>query len=77
VAEEYIEAEESIVTGITSGISAGLQITCKGMLKVGLNCSAGTFTGKEITDAEKTITCGKFEGGTLANGILKQTGFEE
>ena len=44
------------------------------MLKFGLKCFAGICTWRNISDDEKTVTCGKFEGGTLEYGILKETG---
>lgn len=66
----------SIEAGESSGISAGLQITCNGVLSFGLKCFAGVCTWREITDAERTITCGKLEGGTIEYGILVETGLE-
>ena len=64
----YIEAGEDY------GISAGLYITCKGVLKFGLKCFAGVCTWRKITNEEKTITCGKLEGGVIGHGILKEIG---
>ena len=72
----YIEAGGSIKAGEHKGISAGLYITCKGVLKYGLKCFAGICVWREITDDEKTITCGKHEGGVIEYGILKETGIE-
>ena len=72
-----IEAREFIKAGGFYGISAGLSIMCKGKLKFGLKAFAGICTWKKITDEEKTITCGKIEGGVVEYGILKETGLEE
>ena len=76
-AGEYIKAGGSIEAGGSYGISAGLQITCKKELKFGLKCFAGICTWKEVSDEEKTITCGKFIGGIVGYGILKETGIGE
>ena len=70
----YIEAGGYIKAGGSYGISAGLQITCKDELKFGLKCFAGICTWRKISDEEKTITCGKFSGGVVEYGILKETG---
>ena len=72
-----IEAGESIKAGGSSGIVAGLSITCKNSLSFGLKAFAGICSWRDITDEEKTITCGKLEGGTVEYGILKETGLEE
>jgi len=72
-----IEAGEYIEAGGSYGISAGLYISAKGVIKFGLKCFAGICTWREISDEEKTITCSKFEGGTLEYGILKETGTAE
>lgn len=73
-AGEYIEADGDIEAGESCGISAGLSITCKGTLSFGLKAFAGVCTWREISDKEKTITCGKFNGGVVEYGILKETG---
>ena len=75
-ADEYIKAGEYIEAGGSRGISAGLYINCKGVLKFGGKCFAGICVWREITDKEKTITCGKLEGGTIEYGILVETGLE-
>ena len=72
-----IESGSSIESGGTHGISAGLQITCKGILKYGLKCFAGICTWRTISDEEKIITCGKHEGGVIEYGTLKETGLSE
>ena len=69
-----IEADGSIKAGAFFGIVAGLYITCKKELKCGLKVFAGICTWREITDEEKTITCGKFEGGVVEYGILHEVG---
>ena len=56
---------------------AGLSITCKGTLSFGVKAFAGICSWKEVTEEEKTITCGKLEGGVVEYGILKETGLEE
>ena len=73
-AGRYIEAGGSIKAGDKYGISAGLFITCKTTISFGLKAFAGICTWREITDEEKTITCGKFEGGEIGYGILVETG---
>ena len=72
-----IEAGGSIKAGGSSGIVAGLSITCKNSLSFGLKAFAGICSWRDITDEEKTITCGKLEGGTVEYGILRETGVEE
>ena len=76
-AGEYIEAGGYIKAGESSGIVAGLYITCKTTLSFGLRAFAGTCSWREISDEDKTITCGKLEKGTIEYGILKETGLEE
>ena len=44
------------------------------MLKYGLKCFAGICVWRNTTDEEKTITCGKHEGGVIEYGILKEIG---
>ena len=79
----YVEAGESIKAGGyieaggSSGIVAGLSITCKGTLSFGLKAFAGICSWREISEEEKTITCEKFNGGVVEYGILKETGLEE
>jgi hypothetical protein len=73
----YIKAGGYIEAGDYYGISAGLSITCKGKLSLGLKAFAGICTWREITDEEKTITCGEFDGGVVEYGILKETGLPE
>lgn len=69
----FIKAGEYIEAGDYYGISAGSYITCKGVLKFGLQCFAGICTWREITDKDKIITCERMEGGTIEYGILKET----
>ena len=82
-ADESIDAGESIKAGGyieaggSSGIVAGLSITCKGTLSFGLKAFAGICSWREISEEEKTITCEKFNGGVVEYGILKETGLEE
>ena len=76
-AGESIEAGGYIEAGGSSGIVAGLSITCKGTLSFGVKAFAGICSWKEVTEEEKTITCGKLEGGVVEYGILKETGLEE
>ena len=76
-AGEYIKAGGSIEAGGSSGIIAGLSITCKTTLLFGLRAFAGVCSWKDITDEDKTITCGKLEKGTIEYGILKETGLPE
>ena len=71
-----IEAGEGIKAGW--GIEAGEGITCKLSLSFGYRLFAGLcIWKKEVTDAEKTITCGKLEKGTIVYGILKETGLPD
>jgi UDP-3-O-[3-hydroxymyristoyl] glucosamine N-acyltransferase len=76
-AGEFIKAGWSIKAGESYGIIAGLSITCKGKLSFGLKAFAGICNWREITDEDKTITCGELESGTIEYGILKETGIEE
>ena len=71
-----IEAGEFIKAGGYYGIVAGLSITCKDTLSFGLKVFAGICAWREVTDEEKTITCGKLENGAVGYGILKETGLE-
>ena len=53
---------------------------CKLSLKITKRIFAGLAIwkdSKEITDAEKTITCGKLESGEVCYGILKEVGMLE
>ena len=83
IASKYIEAGGYIIAGWDIeagglfGIVAGLSITCKGTLSFGLKAFAGICSWKEVTEEEKTIACGKLEGGVIEYGILKETGIEE
>ena len=76
-AGESIKAGGYIEAGGSSGIVAGLSITCKGTLSFGLKAFAGICSWREISEEEKTITCEKFNGGVVEYGILKETGLEE
>ena len=80
-AGEYIKAGWSIKAGeyikAEYGITAMLQIACKLSLKAGLRIFAGTCNWRDIADEEKTIICGKLEGGKIEYGILKETGIPE
>ena len=69
-AGEGIEAGSGIEAG--RGIVCGLFITCKKTLKFSLRVFAGVCWWREISDEEKTITCGKLEGGKVAYGIVKE-----
>ena len=48
----------------------------KGILSFGLKTFAGICNWMEISDEDKTITCGKLESGTIEYGILRETGVE-
>jgi hypothetical protein len=76
-AGESIKAGGSIEAGESHGIVAGFSITCKTTLSFGLKAYAGICSWREITDEEKTITCGKLLNGTVEYGILKETGLED
>jgi hypothetical protein len=76
-AGRYIEAGGDILAGKNCGITVGLSINCTGKLYCGDRILAGTSPCHEITDENKTITCGKFEGGIVAHGILVETGIQE
>ncbi len=68
-----IEAGEGIEAGW--GIKAGLIISCKLSLNISYRIFAGlALWKKEVTDEEKTITCGKLENGEVCYGILKEIG---
>ena len=68
-----VKAGSGIEAG--EGIKAGLIITCKLSLKFAYRIFAGIcYWRKELKDEDKLITCGKFEGGEVAYGILKEIG---
>ena len=69
-----IKAGGSIEAGEYSGIIAGLSITCKTTLTLGLKAFAGICNWRNISDEEKTITCGKMVGGVVEYGILRELG---
>ena len=77
-AGDWIEAGGSIKAGgsieAKFGITAGLQITCKTLLKFGLRIFAGTAPWSWVNDEHKKITCGKLEGETVAYGMVIETG---
>lgn len=67
-----IEAGDGIKAGW--GIEAGLSITCELNLKITYRIFAGLSIWKrEVTDEEKTITCGQLVSGRVEYGILKET----
>ena len=65
---------DGIEAGEECGIVAGLYIKSKENIKCGLKIFAGICTWKELYDEEKTITCGKLEGGKVGYGILNEVG---
>ena len=71
-AGEGIKAGGGIEAG--GGIKAGLTITCKLTLKAVYQIFAGIVTWRKATDADKVITCKRLESGTVAYGILVETG---
>jgi len=80
-----IEAGSGIKAGLGieagSGIEAGLSITCKLVIKFSYKIFAGICTWRDITDDEKTITCGKLEPMKTTDrveyGILKEIGMPD
>jgi hypothetical protein len=58
---------------VAEGIESGLAIQCKGILKVRLRVFAGLSLWRLPTEAEKKITCSKFEGGSVAHGTLVES----
>lgn len=75
-AGEGIEAGWGIEAG--EGIEAGLSITCKLSLSFSYKIFAGICYWRNISDSEKTITCGKKEGtGVVEYGILVETGLPD
>ena len=67
-----IEAGSGIKAGL--GIEAGWGILCKTELKIRLRAFAGLCSWRLPSEEEKTITCGKFIGGTVEYGILNEIG---
>ena len=59
------------------GISAGGGIKCKLILKVKLRIFAGICLWREPTKEETIIECGKFEGGKIIHGELKEIGLPD
>ena len=73
-----IKAGSEIEAG--EGIKAGEGITCKKELTFRYKLFAGTCLWKTLTDAEKTITCGKLnpiDGAKVEYGIVKEIGIED
>jgi len=71
-----IEAGEGIKAGW--GIKAGLFIFCNGILTFSYKIFAGICYWRDISDDEKTITCGRKEGdGVVEYGILKELGMPQ
>ena len=68
----WIEAGDWI-EAVHGGITCGLQLTCKGLLKFNLRLFAGTspYSWNEIAD--KTVTCGKLDG-NVVHGDVVETG---
>jgi len=71
----FIKAGTSINAGL--GMVAGLSITCKDTLTFKYNLFAGATPWKQTSDADRTVTCGKLEGGTIQYGLLVETGLAE
>jgi hypothetical protein len=47
-------------------------------LKIAYRAFAGIcYWRQTVDDSDKTITCGKFEGGTVEYGILKEIGLPD
>jgi len=67
-----IEAGWGIKAG--EGIEAGWGITCTGVFTVRLRVFAGLCLWRLPTEAEQTITCSRFVGGTIAYGTLIERG---
>ena len=71
----FIKAGTSINAGL--GMVAGLSITCKDTLTFKYNLFAGATPWKQTADADRTVTCGKLDGGTIQYGLLVETGLAE
>ena len=69
-----IKAGEGIEAG--SGIEAGLSITCKLLLSFKYKLFAGICYWRDVTDDEKTVTCGKLDG-HVEYGIVKEVGMPD
>jgi len=72
----WIEAGGSIKAGDsigakTGGIRAGLQVTCKGLLKFKLRLFAGTSPYSWRAGADKSVTCGKLEGNVVYGDVIE------
>ena len=57
--------------------TSGLLVAVEKALKFKLRLFAGVCWWREISDAEKTITCGKLEGGRVEYGIVKELGLPD
>lgn len=62
---------------VRGGVVCGLAVNVKAKINVRHRIFAGVCNWREISDADKTITCGKLESGEVAFGTLVETGIEE
>lgn len=77
-AGDNIESEGSIIVGNNCGIRAGYSIACKTILYCNFKIFAGICTWKELTISDKSVTCGRLEGGgTVEYGRLNETGMHK
>ena len=53
------------------GISAGLSITCKKVLKWSMNLFAGTAVYKKPTEEESVVEARELQGGEVKHGIVR------
>ena len=61
-------------SAVKYGTTVMLSINIKGKLSVGKRIFAGICNWKDITDADKTITCAELVSGEVVHGILNETG---
>ena len=59
------------------GMIIGLSVNVRGVLTFRKRLFAGACSWRDITDEEKTITCGKLVGGEVCYGIVEETDIAE
>jgi len=69
-ADGWIKAGTSI-KAIRGGVTAGLQITCTGLLKFKLRLFAGTSPDSWDENCSKEVRCGKLEGNVVYGDVIE------
>jgi hypothetical protein len=69
-AGSWIEAGSSI-EAVLGGITCGLSITCRGLLKFKLKLFAGTSPYSWNANCSKEVKCGKLEGNVVYGDVIE------